>query len=167
MLTCQLASRCCDVTGLDLNSQVLAVAEEAKPRHCNVKFTVGDIMTYPFPPAKFTFLTSVATLHHLPLEGTLIRFGELLAPGGVLAIIGLYRAQDAIDAGFQVAGFIASQAKRRVHRFQEMSAPVREPQQTLGEIKKAARRLLPGSDVRRRLFFRYSLVWQKPNTIDQ
>ena len=109
-------------------------------------------MTYPFPPGNFTFLTSMATLHHLSLETALMRFSELLAPGGVLAIIGLYRAQDSIDAGFQVAGFIASQVKRRFRRFHEMNAPVREPQQTLGGDQDGSKATVPGSVVRRRLF---------------
>jgi SAM-dependent methyltransferase len=40
--------------------------------------------------------------------------------------------------------------------------PVREAQDTLPEIRAAARELTPGARVRRRVFWRYSLAWRRP-----
>lgn len=40
--------------------------------------------------------------------------------------------------------------------------PVRDPVQTFAEIAAAARARLPGAAARRRLFFRYTLRWDKP-----
>jgi hypothetical protein len=40
--------------------------------------------------------------------------------------------------------------------------PVRDPATTPAEITAAARTHLPGATVRRRLFFRYTLRWDKP-----
>ena len=40
--------------------------------------------------------------------------------------------------------------------------PVRDPATTLAEITAAARAHLPGATLRRRLFFRYTLRWDKP-----
>ena len=40
--------------------------------------------------------------------------------------------------------------------------PVRDPATTLAEITTAARTYLPDATVRRRLFFRYTLRWDKP-----
>ncbi len=40
--------------------------------------------------------------------------------------------------------------------------PVRDPATTLAEITAAARTHLHGAAVRRRLFFRYTLRWDKP-----
>jgi SAM-dependent methyltransferase len=39
--------------------------------------------------------------------------------------------------------------------------PVRDPETSLEEIRAAAVRLTPGAEVRRHLFFRYSLVWRR------
>lgn len=39
--------------------------------------------------------------------------------------------------------------------------PVRDPAATLAEITAAARAHLPGATLRRRLFFRYTLRWDK------
>jgi hypothetical protein len=41
--------------------------------------------------------------------------------------------------------------------------PVRDPATTLAEISAAARTCLPGATLRRRLFFRYTLRWDKPS----
>jgi hypothetical protein len=40
--------------------------------------------------------------------------------------------------------------------------PMMDPAVTFAEIRNAARAQLPGSSVRRRLFFRYTLRWDKP-----
>lgn len=40
--------------------------------------------------------------------------------------------------------------------------PVKDPATTLAEIGAAARARLAGSTIRRRLFFRYTLRWDKP-----
>ncbi len=40
--------------------------------------------------------------------------------------------------------------------------PVRDPRHTVDEVARAARALLPGARVRRRLFFRCTLEWTAP-----
>lgn len=40
--------------------------------------------------------------------------------------------------------------------------PMRDSVTTFAEIRAAARDRLPGATLRRRLFFRYSLRWDKP-----
>lgn len=41
-------------------------------------------------------------------------------------------------------------------------APMRDPAESLREIRDAAGRILPGARLRRRLMWRYTLVWQAP-----
>jgi hypothetical protein len=41
-------------------------------------------------------------------------------------------------------------------------APVKDPDMTWGEVRSAARRVLPGVRWRRHLLWRYSLRWRKP-----
>jgi hypothetical protein len=40
--------------------------------------------------------------------------------------------------------------------------PTKDPVATFAEIRTAARARLPGVTVRRRVFFRYTLRWDKP-----
>ncbi|WP_190824649.1 hypothetical protein [Saccharopolyspora pogona] len=42
--------------------------------------------------------------------------------------------------------------------------PVQDPTTTPHEIHAAAAQILPGAQVRRRLFWRYALLWRKPFT---
>jgi hypothetical protein len=44
-----------------------------------------------------------------------------------------------------------------------MSAPIAPIATTLAEVRAAAALVLPGASIRRRLFWRYSLVWQAPD----
>ncbi|MFF7262671.1 hypothetical protein ACFZCL_20650 [Streptomyces sp. NPDC008159] len=43
-----------------------------------------------------------------------------------------------------------------------MTAPTTAPQETLGDIRAATAQELPGARIRRRLFWRYSLVYDAP-----
>ena len=65
LLTRQLASRAETVVGIDLDLPSTPSAP------ANTTFLQGDIMTHPFPPASFSFIAAVATLHHLPLHPAL------------------------------------------------------------------------------------------------
>jgi hypothetical protein len=47
-----------------------------------------------------------------------------------------------------------------------MSAPVAPAVESLPEIRAAVRALLPGAQVRRRLFWRYTLAWTAPSELD-
>jgi SAM-dependent methyltransferase len=156
----RLAGRCRDVVAIDADSVALARArtECAQP---NITFIHGDVMSHPFDAGGFDFITLVAALHHLPLERALERFKRLLRPGGGLAVIGLYRLSTLADFAWAHAGLIVSAWYRATNTCAPVGAPIRDPDETLAEIQAVAARILPGVDVRRRLLFRYSLVWRK------
>jgi len=120
-------------------------------------------MSYGFGPASFDFIASIATLHHLPLDPALERFKQLLRPGGVLSVIGLYRIRTFADLSYACAAMPVSWWFRWTKNYQEVAAPMREPDKTLADVTACAARVLPGASIRRRLLFRYSLVWQKPS----
>lgn len=121
-------------------------------------------------------ITMVAVLHHLDLADTLARIPRLLAPGGRLLVVGLARVDSLADAAVDlvsaaanpVAGLIRHPRPARTPRPDDASAasqpemPVTDPATSLAEIAAAAHTSLPGATVRRRLFFRYTLRWDKP-----
>ncbi|KXO91127.1 class I SAM-dependent methyltransferase [Tsukamurella pseudospumae] len=114
----------------------------------------------------YDLITMVATLHHLDLESALERCRELLAPGGRLLVVGLAREESLTDALWltgsalanPVMGFVRSPIPTSVP-VPEPPFPVRDPEHTVDEIADAAHRILPGSRVRRRIPFRYTLDW--------
>lgn len=156
LLTRQLASRAKTVTGIDLDLPLTPAME------ANTTFLQGDIMTHPFPLASFDFIAAVATLHHLPLQPALARFRDLLAPGGVLAILGLYRPATLTDYAVAAAALPFSRLMRLRHDTASIDARLHPPTETLHDIRAAATHLLPGATLRRRLFHRYTLLWRKP-----
>ena len=120
-------------------------------------------MDHDFEPASFDVIATIATLHHLPLSQALERFKQLLRPGGTLMIIGLYRLHTASDFAYALAALPVSWWLRWTKNYEEVAAPMRDPDETLAEVIACVARVLPGVSITRRLLFRYSLVWQKPS----
>jgi SAM-dependent methyltransferase len=162
LLARQLANRCQRVTAIEIDHETLIRGHAAGDAEGRITYVEGDVMTSPFCDQSFDLISAVATLHHLPLEAALARFRDLLRPGGVLVVIGLYRMHNLQDHAFAVAGFSASRILRLFRSSVGVNAPLQEPKETLGEIRSACKAILPGSEVRRRLLFRYSVVWRKP-----
>jgi ubiquinone/menaquinone biosynthesis C-methylase UbiE len=98
----KLAAHCEEVVGIDADSQCIAHVMASTEVLRNTTFINGDVLTHALQPNSFDFLAAVATLHHLPLRRALQRFSDLLRPGGVLVIVGLYRTVTPTD--YAVAG---------------------------------------------------------------
>lgn len=160
-LASELARRCGAVTAIDVDAPTLARAKGAHARQ-HLSFVEGDVMTHPFEAGSFDFIASIASLHHVPLEPALARFAQLLGPGGVLAIVGLYRLRTPTDFAYAPVAMSVSWWQRLTNRYERVAAPIRDPAETLAEIQRCAARVLPGSRCERQLLFRYSLVWRKP-----
>src|SRR5262245_32884787 len=96
LLASDLATRVEQVVAIDVDAATLARARAAH-RRPNLTFVEGDVMRHRFEDGAFDCITSIATLHHLPLAAALDRFKELLTPGGVLVVIGLYRLRTPAD----------------------------------------------------------------------
>jgi SAM-dependent methyltransferase len=167
LLARMLAERCQEVVAIDIDRDVIARARNGgsgpKGRIDSVLFIHGDVMTHPFSSNSFDLIAAVATLHHLALRPALTRFRDLLAPGGVLAVIGLSRGGTANDLAHAAMAFPVSWMLRSLHGgYSDVGAPVQDPKETLQEIRNECRVVLPGASIRRRLLFRYSLIWRKP-----
>lgn len=150
-----------DVTGIDQDSTVL---DSARLEDDSVRWVQGDVMSHPFEPGSFDVVASVATVHHLPdLEATLLRFAELTAPGGVVAMVGLARTSRLPEVLLHGLGAVQHAHLRRRHGFWEHSAPmVWPPRHTYAEVRRAAHTVLPGSRWKLLAMWRYLLVWRKP-----
>jgi SAM-dependent methyltransferase len=162
LLARRLAQHCQQVIAIDKDRDVISRARAGGDREGRIKFVEGDVMTYPFPEDNFELIAAVATLHHLQLQPALARFRKLLMPGGVLALIGLYRGETLSDLAFSAAAFPVSWGLRLVRGHADVGAPVQNPNETFRDIRSACDVLLPGACLKRCLLFRYSLVWRKP-----
>lgn len=164
LLSRKLALCCNQVTGIDLDRTILNIAKKNLNTSQNITYIQGDAINYTFQESSFNLITVVATLHHLPLNAALQRLEQLLAPGGLLVIIGLYKAKNIADLLRAAVAFPISWLMRYLYHHQKMNAPIATPKETIAEIKTAAAELLPGAIIKHRFFHRYSLTWRKPES---
>ncbi|MEU9192321.1 class I SAM-dependent methyltransferase [Streptomyces hundungensis] len=160
-----LAGRAGSVRGLDADPEIVDRARELTPSASRVTFAVGDAPDA-IAQGPYDVITCVATLHHLPFAETLAAFRHHLSPGGTLVVVGLARAQSPGDHLLGVAALVMNvvvawlkHGGRRAARPASMTAATRPATMTFAEIVDEARTVLPGARLRRRLFWRYTLVW--------
>ena len=162
MLAARLATFIPLVVGLDLHQEQVEGAALEFPDVSGLRFVVGDALTVTLPEAPFDFVVCSATLHHMGLDAGIARLAELTAPGGTLVIVGLARNDSVTDwilGGLSVLPVRIARVGRGWH---EHGAPKRDPSQTWAEVYAAVQTSLPGAVFRRRLYWRYSVVWNKP-----
>ena len=160
LLTRQVRQRVRHVVGIDRHEPSLAVARAQSQN--DITYVLGDFITYPFEHESFDFVASVASLHHMDIRQALERMSTLLRPSGTLAVIGLARSRPT-DLPFDVAGHVVNRTLKRSRMEWEDSAPRVWPAPlTYGHCRRMAASVLPGATFRRRLLWRYSLVWTKP-----
>lgn len=162
LLTRALADRARQVTAIDVDPASVASTRREVDGLTNVTVIAADVLTHPFEPGSFDAVLSVATLHHLPLEAGLRRLAELVAPGGVLGIVGLARTRGLWDLAFDGVGAVATRVHRRRRGYWEHSAAIVDPRSSYTEVLRMAALLLPGCRYRRHPLFRYSIVWTRP-----
>jgi 2-polyprenyl-3-methyl-5-hydroxy-6-metoxy-1,4-benzoquinol methylase len=143
----------------------------------NVNCILADVMSDPLPGDSYDAIFSISALHHMPLQEALLRCAALLRPGGVLAAIALPRSDlvrelpaemvAAVAHPLLGAVFVATRcvggnndwfAKDRTHAAMPV---VMDPELTTREVAEQASAVLPGVRVRRLVFWRYLLRWQR------
>ena len=166
MLSRRLRERVPNVTGIDLDAPMVALAE-GHPGAADITYVHGDLLRHPFEPESFDFVGSVATLHHMEPTAALQRMRALVRPGGTLAVLGLFRSELPRDLGWVVAGAATTRVLKRsaARTYWETPAPkVWPPAHTLRQIRQVVRRELPGATFRRLVLWRYLVTWRKPGT---
>jgi SAM-dependent methyltransferase len=154
------------VVGIDSDAAIVRRAQELTSPSAPVTFLVADAPGG-LPEGPYDVITCVAVLHHLPLAETLAQLRSRLAPGGTLLVVGLARDEELVD---QLLGFasiplnllmgLVKNRGRTATRPVSMTAATRPAETPFAEIAHEARRVLPGVRLRRRLFWRYTLVWR-------
>ena len=161
MLAAQLASFIPHVVGLDVDAgQVEAAAGRwSKP---GLRFETADVLSERLPDEPFDFVSCSAAIHHMELDAALTRLRDLTAPGGRLVVVGLARNQSAVDWILSGIAVPVVRIARGLRGWYDHGAPMQDPKEAWADIRDASRRILPGSRWRRRLYWRYSIVWDKP-----
>jgi SAM-dependent methyltransferase len=169
-----LAGRAGYVFGLDISPSTVATAERltAEDGVANVEYAVGDVRDLDLGRDVFDCIVSIACLHHLDLEAVYRQLAQALRPGGVLLVLDLVRTTLPRETPYEMLAAPLSRVLRLAHTGRFCEARERREawrrhgdddvqQLAIDGVRRVARRALPGADVRRRLLWRYSLVWRK------
>jgi SAM-dependent methyltransferase len=170
-----LAGRCQRVLALDLSPQMVRLAQERSAAYPTIDFQVGDALQWDFGIERFDCVVTIATLHHLPAEELLARLRDALQPNGVLIVLDLYRAEGWEDTLRSIGALPLSAGLKMLHN--RRIRPSREARAawdqhgqhdhypTVSEVRHLCARILPGAQVTKHLFWRYSIVWRKQRAL--
>ena len=160
----QLRQRVDHVVGLDPDGACLDLARQFGETD-GVEYLDGELLSYPFEPSSFDFISCIAVLHHMDEAAGMRRMADLLRPGGTLAIVGLARSSPPIDLPWDLAGAVATRVHKLRKRYWETPAPKSwPPPNSYREIRAISGAALPGRTFRRRALWRYVIIWTRPMT---
>jgi ubiquinone/menaquinone biosynthesis C-methylase UbiE len=159
------------VLAIDLSPQMIRTAKERSELHPNIDFVVADVMTYHLPNEQFDCIATLTTMHHLPVESFLRKIKKALKPGGIFVCLDLYQRSNLSDLLSDSAAYPASLFLRWI-KTGKLKPPkeVREAYEehgktdtylSLPQINQICAHLLPGAQITRHLFWRYSIIWKK------
>ncbi|HZS08131.1 MAG TPA: methyltransferase domain-containing protein [Blastocatellia bacterium] len=169
----RLAERSDKVLALDLSPEMIRSAGENSRWHPNIDFRVADVLTTELPAGHFDCVVSIATLHHLPMEETLVRIKNAMKPGGTLLVLDLRRTEGLSELAAGAMAWPVSAALRLIVNGRLIEPPElrrawnehgrNDSYLTTSQVRRICADLLPGAVVRKHLLWRYSVVWQKPS----
>ena len=169
----RLISRKADnLVALDLSPKSIETAKQRSYQFNNIDYQVADISQWQFPQEHFDVITSIATVHHLSLNKLLPKLQTALKPGGMLLILDLLEHQNIRDTLNDCVAVPSNwwflKTKNRHIKFNPVAAEaMREHLRTdeyltYSQAEEIYTGWLKTAKVRRHLYWRYSVVWQKP-----
>lgn len=167
-----LAPRAERVTAVDLSPQMIRLAKEHSSSHRNIEYLLGDLMELTLPRESYDTVVTIATLHHLPLRGALLKMKDALKPGGLLLIHDLVADESLRDKIRSALAYPVSSA-RRLWKTGRLRAPLEvrkaweehgrgETYLTMNEVQRMCEQYLEGAKAERHLLWRYTVEWRKP-----
>jgi SAM-dependent methyltransferase len=176
----RLALRSKSVLALDLSPEMVRIARGRSAQFPNIEFQVADVMSWNFPSKTFDCIASIATLHHVPLRGALLRMKAAIKPGGFLLVLdlfeserNLFKPEGLIDLTLDVLALPVSAGLRFLQHGRLRPPPAvraawaaheqHDSYPKMTEVRELCREILSGARVRKHLLWRYSIVWQRPS----
>ncbi len=159
------------VLAVDIADEMIAYAAEHYAAE-NIEYRCGNVLGMDFEDDSLDVIITTATAHHLPYEWLLNFSKNKLKTGGRLIVLDLVEAATISDKllwGFAFFPNILMNILKngRLHKDEPHVAEFwrehgkRDEYMTMKEIRQLAARHLPGAKIRRKLFWRYSLIWEK------
>jgi 2-polyprenyl-3-methyl-5-hydroxy-6-metoxy-1,4-benzoquinol methylase len=162
MLASRLARFIPLVVGLDAHPEQVREARATHPAAPGLSFVAGDVLDTHLADEPFDFVVCSATLHHMDTQAGLERLRDLTAPGGTLVIVGLAIDSTSYDRFIHLLTRVPIRLARASHGWSDHGGPTAYATETWTDMRRFVRATLPGAKFRRRLYWRYSVVWDRP-----
>lgn len=138
----------------------------------NIEYICGNVLDMKIENDSLDVIITTATAHHLPYEWLLCFAKEKLKRGGKLIVLDLVNARSVSDYLIWSIAFFPNVIMNiikngKVHKDDAHSKAVWERHgehdtyMTLNEIRFLADKHIPKAIIKRKLFWRYLLVWEK------
>lgn len=166
-----LARRFQKVIAIDLSPNALEIARQRSKSYPNIDYRVANILEWKIPTEKFDAIVSIATLHHVSEEKLLPKLTLGLKPGGKLVVLDLLKLKTIQDSWSDLIAVPLNRWFLLKNRPPKPSPEAVAAMQehlltdeflTLSGVKQIYPNQLRGAKIRKHLFWRYSVVWEKP-----
>lgn len=166
-LVARLATRFAHAHGTDLDAGMRSATAQRCSGLTNV--TVDDTQLTELE-GPVDLITMIAVLHHLDTEQALSEVKRLLRPGGRFLAVGLAAPASIRDTAWDLASAVTNPLIGLIKHPRPVPGgpvpppfPVRDPQLSFVELQAVVRDVMPGAEMRRRLAFRHTIAWTKPD----
>jgi SAM-dependent methyltransferase len=170
----RLAATGMAVEAVDVSAAMVeAAAGLGSPGPGKIVYRQADVTTDDLPEQHYDYISCLASLHHVPF-GTVTKLRRALVPGGVLVILTPTRPSSPADWVRELAaGPVNAVARLVVYAAERLNggpedgprAPTLSRFPTTAEVRRESARLLPGSTVRRLLFWRTLITYRQPEEV--
>ncbi|MGO2665463.1 class I SAM-dependent methyltransferase [Mycetocola reblochoni] len=162
LLLQRLAPHVTTAVGIEPDAKTIARAHTRLHDAENVSLQRTSFTSFDPGAARFDLIIFVATLHHMELQPALEKAAALLRPGGHLMVVGLAASRTPIDWILSAAVLPLVRIGPLLHRETgDIGVPTMEPRENLTAIRQISGEILPGRKIRRGLYYRYLLTWEK------
>lgn len=163
LLLQRLAPHVTTAIGIEPDAETIARARTRLHDAENVSLQRTNFAAFDPGAARFDLILFVATLHHMDLQSTLEKAAALLRPGGHLMVVGVAANRTLIDWILSAAALPLVRIGSLLHReTDDIGVPTTEPRENLASIRQISAEVLLGRKIRRGLYYRYLLTWDKP-----
>lgn len=154
-----LATRCDEVVGVDPWADFARGATRDLP---NVQVIGADFLDAALPESSFDLVSSNTAIHHMDFAAALAKMARLVRPGGRLVVVSIADYGSRLDWAVSGVGIPGHWLRSHLGGFYDHPAPIAGSALTYRQIRREARRIVPGCRYRRRLYWRYSITWTRP-----
>ncbi len=155
----RLAERGLTVTAIDADAESIRRARAQGTD--SITYIDGDALTDALPAGPYDVVVANASLHHMELVEGLTRLRELVAPGGVLLVVGMAKG-GVVDIPREMAASVVDKGHKLFRGYWDHGSPCVWPTpQTYSAVRATAAALMPTCEFAKKLLWRYTLVWQR------